>query len=643
MNKTAGHKSLLGRFRSYSPDVLFKNALDAMFLVDDGAHLVDANRAAYKLLGFKRHELLRLTIWDVVGIENAEAGDALWREFMAAGPWSGECRLRRKDGGILEAECRAVFNVVRGLHLCFIHDVTEHKEAERRVHERARQLAALADLGRIALAGASSQQLMRQIVRTVAATLNIEYCQVLKMMDSGRLLLIEGVGWKEGLVGQAEVRPGVGSQAGYTLQSNKPVVVEDFRRETRFRAPPLLSSHGVASGMSCILRSPDGVFGVLGAHSSLPRRFSADDACFLQSAASLITLTMARERGDEENRFQASLLRQVRNAVVATDLGLRITYWNKHSEAIYGRSDREVMGKNAIDVLFPKQGRVFARELFGSRRSHWEAEVVFYRKGGRTFPGCLIRAPFRDRGEGVTGVILVAFDLTKLHEAERKLRDLSARLVRVQDEERRRIARELHDSIAQSLASLNLNLAVTGECESALNRRSRAALSEGRALADQCLHEVRTFSYLLHPPILDELGLSTAVAWYVDGFSARSGIRVDLKLDPGLRRMSQDVETTIFRIVQESLTNVHRHSRSSQCAIRICRNKTCINLEVRDQGIGMMAHLQPSEDRTEPRLGVGIAGMRERVRQLGGHLEIKTRTRGVCVRASIPIEGGARA
>jgi len=198
----------------------------------------------------------------------------------------------------------------------------------------------------------------------------------------------------------------------------------------------------------------------------------------------------------------------------------------------------------------------------------------------------------------------------------------------LEDDERRRLARELHDTTAQSLAALCMNLSVVREATDTLNPRARAALDESVTLAKESLHEIRTVSYLLHPPGLDELGLASALSGYIGGFIQRSGIRVEVDVPPDLGRLPQAVETTVFRLVQECLTNIHRHSGSSTARVRLVRKPSNLVLEVEDAGRGIRGNA-PS--------GVGIASMRERVQQLDGWLEIASNPGGTTVRATIPL------
>jgi signal transduction histidine kinase len=232
-------------------------------------------------------------------------------------------------------------------------------------------------------------------------------------------------------------------------------------------------------------------------------------------------------------------------------------------------------------------------------------------------------------------------EIAERRQAEDSLRQLSTRLLRVQDEERQRLARDLHDSTAQSLAGLSMNLAVAQECRAALDERGRAALDESEALAEHCSREIRSLSYLLHPPLLTEVGLVAAVRWCADGFAQRSGIAVELDLSKGFGRLPADVENALFRIVQECLANVQKHSGSPTARIRLARQGRRVALEVRDDGRGMPADL-PGRGDAVASFGVGLLGMRERVRQLGGRFAIDSGAGGATIRVDIdlPNDGG---
>jgi len=224
---------------------------------------------------------------------------------------------------------------------------------------------------------------------------------------------------------------------------------------------------------------------------------------------------------------------------------------------------------------------------------------------------------------------------SQLDLANSNLRDLSARLLQMQDEERRRIARELHDSVGQLLVGLSLNMS-TVRAEIERLTKAAAVLSDSENLIQEMSKEVRTISHLLHPPLLDEAGLASAIRWYIDGFAQRSHIKVELDCPDDFGRLPRDVETAMFRIVQESLTNIHRHSGSLVAQIRCRRIHERVLVEVQDHGTGI-----PQEKiamlASVGTPGVGIRGMRERVRQLGGDLEITSDSKDTTVAARLPV------
>jgi PAS domain S-box-containing protein len=230
----------------------------------------------------------------------------------------------------------------------------------------------------------------------------------------------------------------------------------------------------------------------------------------------------------------------------------------------------------------------------------------------------------------------------ELRAAEASLRMLSGRLMQLQDEERRRISRELHDSSGQALAALSMCLSVVERESGKLSERAGRNLSDAARLVRELSQELRTMSHLLHPPLLDEAGLESALRWFVEGFAQRSGIQVDLELAPELGRLSEEMEIAIFRVVQESLANVHRHSGSKTAEVRVGRDAQKVTLEIRDQGQGLSAN--GNVEAPGPAVpGVGIQGMRERVRQLGGHFEIQSGQGATVVTAAIPLRGAETA
>jgi signal transduction histidine kinase len=228
--------------------------------------------------------------------------------------------------------------------------------------------------------------------------------------------------------------------------------------------------------------------------------------------------------------------------------------------------------------------------------------------------------------------------VTEIKRTEQQLNQLTGALLRSQDDERRRIARELHDATAQNLFALTMVLERTQAAACSWPADAADALAQSRSLAEQALQEIRTLSYLLHPPLLDEMGLASAVHWYVEGFSQRSGIPIVLDIAENLGRLSTDVEIALFRVLQAGLTNVHRHSGSATAHVRLTRTARRVRLQVRDRGHGMPTTAGPAQNEVVS-VGVGFLGMRQRLGQLGGALDIRSGRRGTTITAAVPLTG----
>jgi len=352
----------------------------------------------------------------------------------------------------------------------------------------------------------------------------------------------------------------------------------------------------------------------------------------LDVTARLAVEEALRESEDKFKRvFESSL-----DAVTITDLSdgcyLEI---NGEFTSLTGYARDEVIGRTPKDLgiwVDPGDLREAQRQI-RDRRVVRNVEMPFRTKSGAT-RWALLSAVVIDIG-GRPRVLSFVRDITERRRTEGELRELSGRLLQLQDQERRRIALELHDSTAQTLAALAMNLALVKKSETLLEDRPRRALEGAIRLADQCSQEIRTLSYLLHPPLLDEMGLSSALRAYVEGFAHRSGIELSCELPDDTDRLPPEVETTLFRVAQESLTNILRHSGSRTAKIRLRRSATHATLEVRDHGRGIPAEVL--ERAAVKGFGVGIPGMRARVRQLGGSLDVTSGTRGATIRVSLPL------
>jgi len=336
---------------------------------------------------------------------------------------------------------------------------------------------------------------------------------------------------------------------------------------------------------------------------------------------------------------KTELLELSREAIFVVDNSGKIVFWNRGAEQLYGWKRDEVLGKSPAELLHTELPRSMPQiENILRRESHWDCELRHTTRQGNVITVASRWALWRDSTGQVLGRFQLDTDITKRKQVEQELRVLSGRLLSLRDEERRRFARDLHDSVGQLLAGASMNLSLVQKKISEANPDCLKLLNEGNTLLDEALREIRTLSYLLHPPLLDEVGLLSALRWYVAGFSERSQIKVELEVPENLGRFRRELELALFRIVQESLTNVHRHSSSSTAKITVTRLPNQVRLKVEDQGKGMTLPLAVHEQNSS---GVGISGIRERVRQLGGQMQIRSGNWGTALEVLFPVEESA--
>jgi len=370
----------------------------------------------------------------------------------------------------------------------------------------------------------------------------------------------------------------------------------------------------------------------------------------------------------EEDRFRLFVEAVKDYAIFTLDSDGRVTSWNQGAERLKGYAASEIMGKHFS--CFFTEGDVRngepQRELESAARAgRFELESWRVRKDRSRFWANVVLTAIRDEKDTLIGFAKITRDFTermrsqealqranaeltievnerkaaekRLAMSEKSLRDLSRRLLSTQDEERRRIGRDLHDSLGQYLAMLKMNL---DSLESVLGPQPNGTgqeLAQCIRLAEDSLKEVRTISYLLYPPMLEEMGLKSAIPWYLDGFSKRSAIQTAFEINSDFGRFSREVELALFRILQESLTNVHRHSGSSTASVRLSIADGAVVLQIQDKGKGIPPKLlEESGEDWLGSLGVGLRGMSERIRQLGGKLEVVSTATGTTVTATVP-------
>jgi PAS domain S-box-containing protein len=367
---------------------------------------------------------------------------------------------------------------------------------------------------------------------------------------------------------------------------------------------------------------------------------SGNVATVLESNRDITEMKRAQEA---QNRL-AAIIESSDDAIVSKNLDGIITSWNQAAERIFGYAAAEAVGRH-IGLIIPSDRREEENDILaclrrGERIDHFE--TVRQRKDGRKLDVSVTISPVKDTYGRIVGASKVARDITDRKRVERILKEaeFSGRLLLLQDEERRRVARELHDGAGQLLAALSMNTHAVAREKAALSPRGAQCVEENVSLVEQAISEIRTISHLLHPPLLDEVGLRSAVEEYVHGFGERSKVRVNLDLPKDLERLPRDVELSLFRVVQECLTNIHRHSGSATAEVRLSRVPEEIRLEVSDEGCGMKPETRESFVAGKS-TGVGLRGMRERVKQIGGTLQIQSNGKGTSVRVVLPVREGS--
>jgi len=355
------------------------------------------------------------------------------------------------------------------------------------------------------------------------------------------------------------------------------------------------------------------------------------------SATGLVLGAFITEHKQIEERLleQALLLDLANDATIVRTIDDRITFWNRGAEKLYGWTRREVLGKPIQEILeseLPQPLDEIQKQVL--RDGKWQGELIHYTRDGRCITVASRWSLWQSKEGKLLGFLQLNTDVTERKEADENLRALSGRLLKVQDEERRRFARELHDSLGQYLTAAKIELDLLAKSDRPITAEE---LGEPVRFVEEAIAETRTISHLLHPPLLDEAGFASAARWYVEGFSKRSGIEARLTIPVQLPRLPQNVETALFRILQESLINVHRHSGTRSAEIHLTIADFDLVLVIEDYGRGIPAHVLQHFNKTGTDTGVGLAGIRERVKELGGTLGLDSNSHGTTMTVTVPI------
>ena len=593
---------------------LFEHSPDAILVADNDRRYRAANPAACTLLGLSREEILKRHIDDFAAPALRQQIEAAWDSFLRGGGQEGEYELVRPDGSIRRVEFHASANFVPGLHVSMLRDVTERRRAESEIAERFRltfeQAAvgmAYADLsGRFTRVNSKMSDFLGYSVEEL---LHMNYRDITHPED---------------------------------LPANIREVEEliDGKRDLFFREKRYVRQGGSI------------VWGKVS--SSLLRRSDGTPAYTF----AVIEDISDRKRTEEEVRVSRERLDLAMAAAHAGsfdwDLEKDRVQWSPELRRLHGLGPADFDGSYEawLSLVHPDDRRSVALATRDALQTgQFDAEYRIQRPAGEVrWISARARVVYGRAGHA-SRILGINVDITERKEAEEALlrsheeleaqvesrtaalRTLSSHLLRAQDDERRRIARELHDSLGQYLAALKMNLDLVNASEPI----SGELLNEMRSVVQQSLNETRTLSHLLHPPLLDEAGLLSAASWYVGGFAQRSGVKVEFDVSPELRRLPARVETVLFRILQESLTNIHRHSGSPTADIALTLADRQVSLRITDAGRGIPPDVLARFQDNGTGSGIGLAGMRERVKELGGELTISSSQSGTTLLVSLPI------
>jgi|GEM_PF-1921555 len=536
----------------------------------------------------------------------------------------------------------------------------ERIRAQEEIAARARQQSAVATLGFDALAGTDLQALMDEAARLIVQTLGLEFSDILKFLPaSSNALLMAGVGWKKELIGSAKISAQPESLIGYALQTQAPVIIENLKLERRFRGADLLYEHNVISGLTLIIPGRFKPWGLLGAYTTQRRTFTQDDVHFLQAIANLLAESEERKRYEERLQIFKEMdyaILAARSSEAIADVTVRgaerlvpcdvalILITNEEMQetralAVSISGVRKAVKKELVpeqfvlaQLLEPSQEKAFIAalaNLCAIPKKNFQSLFSVPLLSGGNLTGVFVlgsirpdafSSEHREIAHELASQLSIAIINAQLFEqvsaGRERLQILSLRLEEVQDIERRNLARELHDEIGQVLTGLKMILEIKMRIIPEIYHES---LSEARYLVGDLLKRIQELSLNLRPQLLDDLGLLPALKWHFDRYSSQTEVAVEFKHAGLDKRLSPEIERTAYRIVQEALTNVARHSQARQVAVRLWISDGMAGLQIEDKGCGF-----ESEKILAERVSCGLSGMRERVALLGGRFNLES-------------------
>ncbi|MEJ2537185.1 MAG: PAS domain S-box protein, partial [Calditrichia bacterium] len=666
-----------------------------------------------------------------------------------------------------------VYPFAEGLSVYF-QDVTERILVEKELSARANRQRIITDLGLSALSGKEVSVILNEAPEKLTNTLEVKYAKILELLPDGKSLLLRtGKGWKKGYVGKARVETSVKSQAGYTLQSKKPVVVEDFRKEKRFQIPQLLKEHQVQSGISTIIYGTNKPFGVLGIHSDKPRKFTDSEVDFVQSIANTIALAISNDQASKalhasEQRFR-SIFENAAAGMATVDINGKFLQVNPKLCRLLGYTEKELHKLTVRDVTYEEdleitdiqfkqvargnhkvfdlvkryvrkngkvvwghtttawiydfqskplycikliqditsakqaeqalreseekfrtivetapslitisnekgkniyvspnceeftgysqkeiQGRVRwwvhkddiekARKFFdlahkeGTGYKNFEYKAI--KKNGKIWYASSSWNSMKDENGEVKGVVLETIDITERKRAEEQLkksreqlRQLSIHLQSVREEEQERISRKIHDEIGQMLVGLQMNLSWLSEKISPGEKELRRKIVYLQERTEESIDMVEKIASELRPRMLDVLGLKEAIRWHLQELKETTGIQSVYKFIPANISLDTNYSTVLYRLFQESLANIVRHSKATRVTVFLKKDQKMLHFKIEDNGIGITREQIENPD------SFGIMGMQERVHNLNGEINIRGNPdKGTQIQIKLPLK-----
>jgi len=401
------------------------------------------------------------------------------------------------------------------------------------------------------------------------------------------------------------------------------------------------------------LRQSGPVIGALCLCAGEPAFFDPETVALLDEMARSVSLALDTLAVEGQRALAVAALREseskyrriietAKEGIWMLDAENRTTFVNPQMAEMLGYTPEELISRSTESFLFPEDLADHQRQTSARQRGlSGQYERRLRRKEGSTFWAQISVSPIRLEDGTFNGSFAMFTDISQRKAAEEALHALSGRLLQLQDEERRRIARELHDTTLQNLAALGMNLSSLWQALPPNVPRSEQLVDDCAHLAEKTAQEIRALSHLLHPPVLDMMGLPGALKDFINGFTQRTGIQIEIDLPPAFGRLPSDIETALYRIVQESLSNIHRHSGSPTARVTLARDHATVTLTVADAGKGIPDAILKSAETGATSLGLGIAGMRERLRQLGGELQILSGPDGTRIQANLTVPNPA--